>query len=51
MGHEGLPPEDADTYEEFRARLKQEEAAGPKRAVSPLWSGLVIPGIAGNPGA
>jgi membrane protein implicated in regulation of membrane protease activity len=41
MGHEGLPPEDADTYEEFRVRLKQEEAAGPKRAVSPLWSGLV----------
>jgi hypothetical protein len=30
MGHEGLPPEDADTYEEFRVRLKQEEAAGPK---------------------
>jgi membrane protein implicated in regulation of membrane protease activity len=41
MGREGLPPEDADTYDEFRARLRQEEAAGPKRAVSPLWSGLV----------
>ena len=41
VGREGLPPEDADTYEEFRARLRQEEAAGPKRVVSPLWSGLV----------
>jgi TRAP-type C4-dicarboxylate transport system permease large subunit len=41
MGREGLPPEDADTYEEFRARLKQEESATPKRAISPLWSGLV----------
>jgi TRAP-type C4-dicarboxylate transport system permease large subunit len=41
MGREGLPPEDADTYEEFRARLEQEEAAAPKRAISPLWSGLV----------
>ncbi len=41
MGREGLAPEDADTYEEFRARLNQEEAAAPKRAISPLWSGLV----------
>jgi hypothetical protein len=41
MGGEGLPPEDADTYEEFRARLKQGEAAAPKRAIPPLWSGLV----------
>jgi TRAP-type C4-dicarboxylate transport system permease large subunit len=41
MGREGLPPEDADTYEEFRARLKQEQTAAPKRTISPLWSGLV----------
>lgn len=41
MGREGMPPEDADTYDEFRARLQQEEAARPKRAVSPLWSGVV----------
>jgi len=41
MGREGLPPEDADTYEEFRARLSQEQAAAPTRAISPLWSGLV----------
>jgi hypothetical protein len=56
MGRQGLPPEDADTYEEFRARLRQEEAADSKRAVSPLWSGLValvIPAglVFGVPGA
>jgi TRAP-type C4-dicarboxylate transport system permease large subunit len=46
MGREGLPPEDADTYDEFRARLEQVEAGRPKRGVSPLWSaavGLLIP--------
>ncbi len=41
VNREGLPPEDADTHEEFRNRLEQEEAAAPKRAISPLWSGLV----------
>jgi hypothetical protein len=43
MGHEvnSLPPEDADSWDEFRARRVEEEAAVRTRPVSPLWSGLV----------
>lgn len=43
MGHEvnSLPPEDADSWGEFRARRVEEEAAARTRPVSPLWSGLV----------
>jgi hypothetical protein len=43
MGREGksLPPEDADSWGEFRARRVEEESAVRTRPVSPLWSGLV----------
>ena len=36
-----LPPEDADSWDEFRARRVAEDAAVRTRPVSPLWSGLV----------
>jgi hypothetical protein len=36
-----LPPEDADSWDEFRARRVEEEAALRTRPVSALWSGLV----------
>ena len=35
-----LPPEDADSWDEFHARRVAEEAVR-MRPVSPLWSGLV----------
>jgi hypothetical protein len=35
-----LPPEDADSWDEFRARRVVEEAAVRTRRVSPLWSWL-----------
>jgi hypothetical protein len=35
------PPEDADSWDEFRARRVEEESAVRTRPVSALWSGLV----------
>jgi hypothetical protein len=45
-----LPPEDADSWDEFRARRVGEEAAVRTRRASPLWSwlvGLLIPAFIG----
>jgi hypothetical protein len=45
-----LPPEDADSWDEFRARRVDEEAAVRTRRGSPLWSwlvGLLIPAFIG----
>jgi hypothetical protein len=40
-GANSLPPEDADSWDEFRARRVEEESAVRTRPVSALWSGLV----------
>ena len=40
-GANSLPPEDAGSWDEFRARRVEEDSAVRMRPVSPLWSGLV----------